>query len=116
LRRALGLLEIERGALRNGIDELETAATLLPGDARLRYNLALALARAERPQAAEARMRDALALAPSDPEILYGLGFLLMEQERFEEAKGLARQLLRLHPQRPEGPDLMAESERRSRR
>ncbi|WP_299394370.1 tetratricopeptide repeat protein [Pelagibius sp.] len=116
LRRALGLLEIERGDLSAGIEELETAARLLPGDARLHYNLALALARAERPEAAEARMRDSLALAPSDPEILYGLGFLLMEQQRFDEARDLARQLLRLHPQRPEGADLMAEAERRSRR
>ncbi len=116
LRRALGLLEIERGALRSGIEELEVAAGLLPGDARLRYNLALALARAEQTEAAEARMRDALALAPSDPEILYGLGFLLMDQERFDEARDLARQLLRQHPQRSEGADLMAEIERRRQR
>lgn len=116
LRRALGLLEIERGDLRAGIEELETAAGLLPGDARLRYNLALALARTKETEAAEARMRDALALAPTDPEILYGLGFLLMDQERFTEARDLARQLLRLYPQRREGADLMAEIERRSRR
>ncbi len=115
LYNALGLLYAERRDYGNAVKNLERAAELTPDDARVRYNLSLALERSGRSEAAEAAMRAALSLDPEDPDILYALAFHLLNRKRLEEARTLADRLLERHPDRPEARQLIDEIARTQR-
>jgi tetratricopeptide (TPR) repeat protein len=83
------------------------AAELLPDDARVHDNVALALERPERSDAAESSLRNAMRLAPNDPDVLYALALHYLNLRRLDEAEALGKQFVERHPERSEGGQLL---------
>lgn len=83
---------------KDGLDALEKAVSLSPGDAQAVSNLGNAQKAAGRLQEAEGSYRRALALNPADVVARYNLGSVLQEQQKLQEAEDAYRQVLHLAP------------------
>ena len=95
---SLALLAGEEGNLKEAVDNFTRAALLMPGRARIKYNLGLALQRVGRPAESEAVLLEARDLDSRDPDVLLALARLLMDQQRWTEARIFADELSRLMP------------------
>ena len=79
-------------------ETLATASRLRPGDAPVRSNLGLALARAGQLEAARAELVEATRLAPEDVGARINLGLVLLGQGRPSEAAAQFQEAVRLAP------------------
>ncbi|WP_394558557.1 tetratricopeptide repeat protein [Aquipseudomonas alcaligenes] len=72
----LALLLVEQGRAEEGLGWLETAATEVPGNVRIRYNQGLLLAQLGRRDEALNALRAGLAQSPENADLLYTLIYL----------------------------------------
>lgn len=96
--QVLGTVLIQQGQAPAALSALERAASLLPADARVRCNLALALASHGRLAEAEAQFCQALALDASLHETHNNYGNLLIRQGRVAEAEQCFRRAVACKP------------------
>jgi predicted O-linked N-acetylglucosamine transferase (SPINDLY family) len=94
----LGLLMVRAGDRTGALPHWQRAATLRPGIAAHRYNLAELLRQLGRPGEAEAEFRAAVELAPSWAEAVFGLANALKDQGRTADALAAYTQAISLQP------------------
>jgi Tfp pilus assembly protein PilF len=94
--RAVALMGEGDGA--RAIPLLEKVIERAPGLTAPHINLAIALRRAEKPEAAEEQLKTALALVPGHPVASNEYGLLLRQAGRFAEARGVYEQALAAFP------------------
>jgi tetratricopeptide (TPR) repeat protein len=95
----LATLHRERREMDEAERALRRAAELDPLQARFRQNLASLYLETDRPRAAVAEARAAVALAPEYPEGRYTLGMALAHDHQQEEARRVLRDLVADYPQ-----------------
>jgi tetratricopeptide (TPR) repeat protein len=100
--RAWLLHRLGRGA--ESLADLEAAARLSPGNARILDQLGLAYLNADQPAEAQKVLRRALALAPRDADVAMHLGRALIALDRGEEAQSYFEQFKKLRPRRTRYP------------
>jgi Flp pilus assembly protein TadD len=98
-RYSLGLLLAEDPErLEEAAEVLRRAVDDMPENARVRYNLGLALQHLDRRDEAEGVLREAYELAPANPDYLGALAILYAQQGRWSSAVACAKELVRRHP------------------
>lgn len=97
----LALLLVEGGQREEGLQWLETAATELPQNPRIRYNQGLLLLQMQRPDAAQKALEAGLTQAPNDADLLYALIYLHGSSDQREQALGYLQRLQQAAPQDP---------------
>ncbi len=99
---SLGLLLAEDGKrLGEAAETLAVAASLLPGNARVLYNLGLARQRLGHAKAAEEALVAACRLAPSEPDYVHALAVYYSQTGEWDKARVCAEELVRLAPGNP---------------
>ena len=99
--RILALGGVLAGRLGNSalaVDLLRAAVHLSPGSAEAWFNLAVALARDRRVDAASDAFRRVVAVTPGWAEAWFGLAGLLLRQDRCEEARAAFHRVLEIAP------------------
>ena len=87
---------------------LQEAASRMPRQAVVLYELGVAEATQGNPKGAEARFREAVRLEPNTPDIRYGLALLLAQTGRFEESRNELIEILKTTPNHPLSTQLLA--------
>jgi Flp pilus assembly protein TadD len=96
----LGLLFAEdESRMKEAAEQLAEASKLEPDNARMRYNLGLALQKSGRPGDAEVELYKAWQLQPASTEFLYALTILYAQEQDWQNALACAEQLAKLDPQ-----------------
>lgn len=96
---ALGLLLAETpDRLVDAVAELKEAARLLPNEARVQYNAAVALQKIGQPAQAEGYYRRAYQLGNPTADLLQGYALCLVELKRCEAALAIANELCQRYP------------------
>lgn len=90
---------LERGFSREAVEAYRKALLLQPRDARLHYNLALALSKVQQHSDEERQLRQAIELDPHFAQAHNQLGSSLMLRERFDEAEREFRAAIESDPQ-----------------
>lgn len=109
---SLGLLVAEDDKrLAEAAEWLSKAAERLPQNARVHYNLGLALQRLGRPQAAEEALLSAHRLAPENTDFLNALAILYTQQKKWDRAVAAAKELVRIEPNEHRWASLLEEIE-----
>lgn len=83
----LGNARRAAGDREGAVEALRQAAALNGAEAGIHFNLAVALAEAGRPEAADAAFAEAARVTPDQPEALLALGRALSVQGRYDEAE-----------------------------
>ena len=110
---SLGLLIAEdEKRLAEAAAALGKAAGLAPDNARMAYNLGLALQKLGRLEEAETALLGACKLSGNQAEYLYAVAVLYLQQKQWTRAKGCAAELLKRDPQNREFQELKAAIER----
>jgi tetratricopeptide (TPR) repeat protein len=105
---SLGLLTAEsEKRLHEAADALAAAAKLLPANARVRYNLGLALQKLGQTKEAEEALLSACRLSPTDPDYVRALALHYAQQHEWRKALACAEELARLAPGNPEYRSLL---------
>ena len=100
----LALLLVERGQAGEALQWLQTAATELPQNPRIRYNQGLLLLQMQRREPARQALEAGLEQAPNDADLLYALIYLHGSAGQRELALGY---LKRMEQSAPEDPRLV---------
>jgi Flp pilus assembly protein TadD len=96
---SLGLLLAENEKrLHEAAETLAAAAKLMPGNARMHYNLGLARQRTGQTKPAEEALMTACRLAPAEPDYVNALAVYYTQQGDWPKALVCAEQLVRLEP------------------
>src|SRR5207244_10226864 len=90
---------LEKGFSREAAAAYRKALLLEPKDARLHYNLALALSKLQEHSDEERQLRQAIELDPHFAQAQNQLGSSLMLRERFDEAEREFRAAIESDPQ-----------------
>lgn len=99
---SLGLLLAEdEKRLGDAAEMLAIAASSLPGNARVHYNLGLARQRLGQTKAAEEALIAACRLAPNEPDYVHALTVYYSQNGDWSKARVCAEQLVRLAPGNP---------------
>ena len=101
LNYALGLLLAETGDFSAAKKYLKKATVLLPRNARIHYNYALALQHDNETEQALAALLKSYDLDPSDSDIVYALSILSLQQKKYLDALRYAKELQKLIPNSP---------------
>jgi protein O-GlcNAc transferase len=94
----LGHVLILQGKTVEAVPVLSRAAALMPEDADVHFNLALALRREARPDAAERALRNALASRPEFAAAWVSLAGVMTDSDRLDEAEEHFHRALELEP------------------
>lgn len=99
---SLGLLLAEIERLEEAIKFLDKAASLLPEQSRIFYNLAIAHQTLENQESAETAYQRAIELAPGNGDYRYGLTTLYLQEGRNQMALEQVQELSRIYPDNPQ--------------
>ena len=95
---SLGLLLAEEDRLDEAVEYFEEAALKMPGNSRVRYNMAIAYQTLDQPARAESAYLEAIGFEPANGDFRYGLITLYMQQEKFGQALEQALKLEEIYP------------------